>query len=93
MTWTKALFVSVAYTLSTIALFTTVFRSDPFAIFEFGYIFMVVPGLPVAGTILLWYYARVSDTPRWKPTIVTTAVFLVVGFLHFFVVASAAASV
>lgn len=93
MTWAKALLVSLAYTLGTVGLFQLVWRSDPFAIFDPGYVFFAVPGIPVCATVILWYVDRVSDRPDWKPTLATTAVFLFVGFLHLSVVAAASASV
>ena len=93
MTWTKALFVSVLYTLAIIGLFNLLLRSDPFAIFDFGYVFMAVPGIPICATVILWYYDRVSDAPDWKPTLATTAVFLVVSFLNLAVIAAASASI
>ena len=93
MTWTKALFVSLGYTALVIALFALVRREGPFAIFDFGYVFMAIPGLPVCATVILWYYDRMSDEPNWKPSLVTTAVFLFVSFMNFWVVAQASASV
>lgn len=93
MTWTKALFVNVVYTAFVIALFVLVWRESPFAIFDFGYVFVAIPGIPICATVILWYYDRMSDAPRWKPTLATTIVFLLVGFMNFWVVAMAAASV